>query len=127
MPPSYREFLKVSDGWRHAGGFVSLLAGTQDAHWHNDEFRMARTFERDLDKNSDTEERRGADVWRHGLQLDVESDATHVFLHPGDVGDDGEWAVYTWSSWRAMAPERHANFAAYMQEMYQEFLSLREP
>jgi hypothetical protein len=27
MPPSYREFLKVSDGWRHAGGFVWLLAG----------------------------------------------------------------------------------------------------
>ncbi len=31
MPPSYREFLKVSDGWRHAGGFVWLLAGTEDA------------------------------------------------------------------------------------------------
>ncbi|KPH99733.1 hypothetical protein OK006_1198 [Actinobacteria bacterium OK006] len=35
MPPSYREFLKVSDGWRHAGGFVWLPAGTEDAHWHN--------------------------------------------------------------------------------------------
>jgi hypothetical protein len=41
MPPSYREFLKVSDGWRHAGGFVWLLAGTENAHWHNNESGLA--------------------------------------------------------------------------------------
>ncbi|WP_037699482.1 SMI1/KNR4 family protein [Streptomyces scabiei] len=125
MPPSYREFLKVSDGWRHAGGFVWLLAGTEDARWHNDESGLADMFEEYLDEDAGPEERREVDIWRRGLQLDVESDITHVLMDPEDVDEDGEWAVYTWASWRAAPPERHANFLAFMQDMHREFHSLR--
>ncbi|MFC8392531.1 MULTISPECIES: SMI1/KNR4 family protein [unclassified Streptomyces] len=125
MPPSYREFLKVSDGWRHAGGFVSLLAGTADARWHDDESGLAVMFEEYLDEDAGPEERREVDIWRRGLQLDVESDVTYVLLDPEDVDEDGEWAVYTWASWRAESPERHASFLAFMQDMHREFHSLR--
>ncbi|MFE9017140.1 SMI1/KNR4 family protein [Streptomyces sp. NPDC007808] len=125
MPPSYREFLKVSDGWRNAGGFVWLLAGTQEARWHDNESGLADIFEEYLDEDSGPEERREADLWRRGLQLDVESDATHVLMDPEDVDEDGEWAVYTWASWRAAPPERHANFLQFMREMHREFHSLR--
>ncbi|WP_405969992.1 SMI1/KNR4 family protein [Streptomyces sp. NBC_00988] len=125
MPPSYREFLKVSDGWRHAGGFVSLLAGTEDAHWHNNESGLADMFEEYLDDDAGPEERREADLWRRGLQLDVESDITHVLLDPEDVDEDGEWAVYTWSSWRAESPARHTDFTAFMRDMHREFHSLQ--
>ena len=125
MPPSYREFLKVSDGWRHAGGFVGLLAGTEGAHWHNNESGLADMFEEHLAEDAGPEERRAADIWRRGLQLDVESDITYVFLDPEDVDKDGEWAVYTWASWRAAPPERHANFPAFMRDMHREFHSLR--
>ncbi|MHB9857131.1 SMI1/KNR4 family protein [Streptomyces sp. YIM S03343] len=125
MPPSYREFLKVSDGWRHAGGFVWLLAGTEGARWHNDESGLAEMFEEYLDEDAGPEELREADIWRRGLQLDVESDVTHVLLDPEDVDEDGEWAVYTWASWHAAPPERHANFLEFMREMYREFHQLR--
>ncbi|MGC0379518.1 SMI1/KNR4 family protein [Streptomyces sp. SAI-229] len=125
MPPSYREFLKVSDGWRHAGGFVSLLAGTADARWHDDESGLAAMFEEDLDEDAGPEERLEVDIWRRGLQLDVESDVTYVLLDPEDVDEDGEWAVYTWASWRAAPPERHASFLAFMRDMHREFHSLR--
>ncbi|EPJ41620.1 hypothetical protein STAFG_1313 [Streptomyces afghaniensis 772] len=125
MPPSYREFLEVSDGWRHAGGFVWLLAGTEDAHWHDNESGLADMFEEYLDEDADPEERREADIWRRGLQLDVESDATHVLLDPEDVDEDGEWAVYTWASWLAEPPQRHANFLEFMRDRYREFHSLR--
>ncbi|MCK8438250.1 SMI1/KNR4 family protein [Streptomyces sp. D2-8] len=125
MPPSYRRFLEVSDGWRHAGGFVWLLAGTEDAHWHDNESGLADLFEEYLDEDAGPGERREADLWRRGLQLDVESDATHVLLDPEDVDGDGEWAVYTWASWRAAPPERHANFHAFMRDMHREFHSLR--
>ncbi len=124
MPPSYREFLKVSDGWRHAGGFVWLLAGTGDARWHNDASGLAVTFEGYLDENAGPEERREADLWRRGLQLDVESDITHVLMDPDDVDEDGEWAVYTWSSWLAEPPKRHANFLEFMRAMHRQFHSL---
>ncbi|MGC9543825.1 SMI1/KNR4 family protein [Streptomyces sp. UG1] len=125
MPPSYREFLKVSDGWRHAGGFVWLLAGTEAAHWHDNESGLADLFEEYLDEDSGPEERREADLWRRGLQLDVDSDATRVLLDPEDVDADGEWAVYTWASWRAAPPERHANFLEFMRDMHREFHGLR--
>lgn len=124
MPPSYREFLKVSDGWRYAGEFVWLLAGTKDAHWHDNESGLADMFEEFLDEDAGPEERREADLWRRGLQLDVESDVTHVLMDPEDIDEDGEWAVYTWASWRAAPPERHANFLAFMREMYREFHSM---
>lgn len=125
MPPSYREFLKVSDGWRHAGGFVWLLAGTEGARWHDNESGLADLFEEYLDEDAGPEERREADLWRRGLQLDVESDITHVLMDPEDVDEDGEWAVYTWASWRASPPERHENFLEFMRDMYREFHSLR--
>lgn len=125
MPPSYREFLKVSDGWQHAGGFVRLLAGTTDARWHDDESGLADVFEEYLDDDAGPSERRDADIWRRGLQLDVESDSTYVLLDPEDVDGDGEWAVYTWAGWRAAPPERYTNFAEFMRGMHQEFHRLR--
>ncbi|MEU4983143.1 SMI1/KNR4 family protein [Streptomyces sp. NPDC021969] len=125
LPPSYREFLMVSDGWRHAGGFVWLLAGTAEARWHDDASGLADTFEENLDEDAGPEERREAGIWRRGLQLDVESDATYVLMDPQDVDEDGEWAVYTWAGWRAAPPERHANFGAFMREMHREFHRLR--
>lgn len=125
MPPSYREFLKVSDGWRHAGGFVWRLAGTEQAHWHDNASGLADVFEGYLDEDAGPEERREADVWRRGLQIDVESDAMYVVLDPADVDEDGEWAVYTWASWRAAPPERHASFLEFMRDVYREFHCLR--
>lgn len=125
LPLSYREFLKVSDGWRHAGGFVWLLAGTEEARWHDNASGLADLFEEYLDEDADPEERRETDIWRRGLQLDVASDATHVLMDPEDVDEDGEWAVYTWASWRAAPPERHANFLEFMRDMHREFHSLR--
>ncbi|MGW7360828.1 SMI1/KNR4 family protein [Streptomyces sp. NPDC054802] len=125
MPPSYREFLAVSDGWRHAGGFVWLLAGTEAAHWHNDESGLAEMFEEDLDEDAGPEEQRDVDIWRRGLQLDVESDATYVVMDPEDVDEDGEWPVYTWAGWRAAPPERHASFLEFMRDMHREFHSLQ--
>lgn len=125
MPPSYREFLKVTDGWRHAGGFVWLLAGTEQVRWHEDEMGLAEIFEEYLDEDAGPEERVEADIWRRGLQLDVESDATSVLMDPEDVDERGEWAVYTWASWRGAPPERHANFRVFMRAMYREFRSLR--
>ncbi|WP_380281144.1 SMI1/KNR4 family protein [Kitasatospora purpeofusca] len=114
LPPSYREFLAVSDGWRHAGGFVYRLAGADGARWHRDADGTSEYFEDD----------ESADMWHRALQLDVESDLTLVLLDPGDVDADGEWAVYCYASWRAAPPERYPSFRAFMVAMHQEFHQL---
>ncbi|MFF1381315.1 SMI1/KNR4 family protein [Streptomyces sp. NPDC058308] len=121
LPPSYRSFLAVSDGWRHAGGFVWLLAGTDEARWHEDEGELSEFFPGELDDDSTPEEALLAGMWARALRLSVESDAVHVLLDPGDVDDSGEWAVYSYASWRASPPERHASFRTFMEAMYREF------
>lgn len=118
MPPSYREFLAVTDGWRHAGGFVWLLAGTAEARWHDNDSGLADDFAEYLEEDATAEERREAAIWRSGLQLDVESDALYVLMDPEDADEHGEWAVYTWAGWRAAPPVRHASFWEYMHDMH---------
>ncbi|MEU8773560.1 SMI1/KNR4 family protein [Streptomyces sp. NPDC048606] len=125
MPPSYREFLRVSDGWRHAGAFVVRLAGTREAHWHDDAMGLGEGFDAFWGEEENSEETRAqVGLWSRALQLDVESDATFVLLDPQDVGPDGEWAVRVWASWRAADPERYPSFAAFMIAMHQEFHTL---
>ncbi|MHC3467489.1 SMI1/KNR4 family protein [Streptomyces sp. 7R007] len=125
LPPSYRTFLAVSDGWRHAGGFVWLLAGTEQVRWHEDAAGLSEYFPGELDEDPSPEDVLLAGMWQRALQLDVESDALYVLLDPGDVDEAGEWAVYCWASWHADAPTRYASFRVFMEAMYREFHHLQ--
>ncbi|WP_189979308.1 SMI1/KNR4 family protein [Streptomyces capoamus] len=124
LPPSYRSFLRVSDGWRHAGGFVWLLAGTAQVRWHQDAAGLSEWYPGEPDDEPGAEHAVPAGMWDRALQLDVESDAVHLLMDPGDVDAGGEWAVYSWASWRASPPERYASFRAFMEDMYREFHTL---
>ncbi|MFE0106860.1 SMI1/KNR4 family protein [Streptomyces sp. NPDC059009] len=125
LPPSFRSFLEVTDGWRHAGWFVWLLAGAETTDWHDDAAGLAEIFQEDLEEDATQEEILEATVWTRALELAVESDAVSVMLDPGDVDQHGEWAVYTWAPWRASPPERHASFWEFMQDAYREFHRMR--
>ncbi len=122
LPPSYCAFLQVSNGWRHAGGFVWKLAGTEDVHWHEDVHHLGETFDASWgDEDNPPEVRAQVGLWARALQLHVESDATYLLLDPADVGPDGEWAVREWAGWHAAEPCRYPSFAAYMVAMHQQF------
>ncbi|KAA6212923.1 SMI1/KNR4 family protein [Streptomyces albofaciens JCM 4342] len=125
LPPSYRTFLEVTDGWRHAGGSVWLLAGTEEVRWYEDDAGLAEIFTENLTEDATREQILEATVWTRALELAVESDAASVLLDPEDVDEHGEWAVYTWAPWRASPPERFASFREFMQHAYREFHHLR--
>ncbi|MFD0415632.1 SMI1/KNR4 family protein [Streptomyces sp. NPDC127108] len=125
LPPSYRTFLEVTDGWRHAGGFVWRLAGTADARWYEDDAGLAEIFQEELTEDSTREEVLEATIWTRALELAVDSDAVAVLLDPEDVDEHGEWALYTWAPWLGSPPERHASFREFMRDAYREFHSLR--
>ncbi|MFJ1939065.1 SMI1/KNR4 family protein [Kitasatospora sp. NPDC088160] len=111
LPPSYRAFLSVTDGWRHAGGFIYRLAGTGQARWHEDGHGLSEYYhDGELDG-----------MWERALQLDVESDMTTVLLDPLDTDEDGEWAVYCHTSWAHCPPTRYSSFQEFMLAQYQEF------
>ncbi|MFE0176003.1 SMI1/KNR4 family protein [Streptomyces sp. NPDC059002] len=124
LPPSLRSFLEATDGWRHAGGFVYVLAGAQDIGPYGDPYDLKRLYEEDLAENSSDEDVRRAGMWGRALQLSLESDMTDVLLDPGDVGADGEWAVYVYHGWAGEPPARYDSFRAFMESMYQEFYRL---
>ncbi|WP_171166956.1 SMI1/KNR4 family protein [Streptomyces sp. I05A-00742] len=123
LPPSYRAFLEVTDGWRNAGEFVDRLAGTDKARWYKDIYGYGEFYE--LDEPSSSGDAAEGTMWSRALQLDVESDATTILMDPMDITGDGEWAVYCHQVWAAAPPERYASFRAYMEAMYREFHSLR--
>ncbi|MFC5959428.1 hypothetical protein ACFP51_34980 [Streptomyces pratens] len=54
-----------------------LLAETEYAHWQvHEPMGFAEVFKEMRDEDAGPEERREADLWRRGLRLDTESDAT---------------------------------------------------
>lgn len=95
LPPSYREFLAVSDGWhvdQMAG--VYQLGGVADIDWFRDPFDMTPLYEQNLGDNPREEDILLAGMWQRALRLETDSDISHALLDPGDSDRDGEWALY---------------------------------
>lgn len=124
LPPSLRSFLETTDGWRHAEGFVYLLAGADRIAPYGDPYGQQVMYEEHLDQDPTEEEVLRAGMWGRALQLSLDSDMTDVLLDPGDVGADGEWAVYVYHGWGGEPPDRYDSFRAFMEDMYKEFYRL---
>ncbi|GAA4603291.1 hypothetical protein GCM10023195_10750 [Actinoallomurus liliacearum] len=123
LPPSYREFLLTTDGWRDAGCFVWRMSDTSTLGWVRDLEPFWQDWEEPDDEESDAE---GGPISR-GLLISQETDAGILFLDPGDVDESGEWAAYSLFSWRAEPPTRFPSFIALMESLYAEFHEMRRP
>lgn len=122
LPPSYRDFLLTTDGWRNAGIFVWRMRDTSTVGWLRDiEPFWAEGWEEFYDEEDEPGPFSGA------LQISAEADAGVLFLDPEDVDEAGEWAAYSLFSWRAMPPERFPSFTALMEALYAEFHQMRRP
>jgi hypothetical protein len=127
LPPSLREFLEVTNGWRDCGHFIYRLAGTAELGWLRDiEPTWIDFYGAAADEGLDEEE--GVTVlFERALQVSLEGDVAVMFLDPGDVGPDGEWAAYWLASWSGMGPERYDSFYDLMYHQYASFHSLSQP
>ncbi|MET7701579.1 SMI1/KNR4 family protein [Streptomyces sp. NPDC005485] len=122
LPPSYREFLAVSDGWhvdQTAG--VYQLGGAADIDWFQDPYDMTPLYEQNLGDNPREEDVLLAGMWRRALRLETDSDMSYALLDPGDSDQDGEWALYVYKGWSGEFPDRYPSFRAYMEAMYRGF------
>ncbi|MBB4683821.1 SMI1/KNR4 family protein [Amycolatopsis jiangsuensis] len=125
LPPSYRQFLRCTNGWRDAGSFVSRMRDTESVGWVRDfEPHWAEWEELTDQDNADPG---NGNRFTRGLLLSLEADAGILFLDPGDVDASGEWAAYSLFSWRAAPPVRFASFAALMEHLYAEFHQMHQP
>ncbi|MFB7608851.1 SMI1/KNR4 family protein [Streptomyces gardneri] len=122
LPPSYREFLAVSNGWyvEQAAG-IYRLGGAADIDWFRDPFDMTPLYEEGLGDDPREEEVLLAGMWRRALRLETDSDMSYALLDPGDTDQDGEWALYVHKGWSGEFPDRYPSFRAYMEAMYRSF------
>ncbi|HET6502555.1 MAG TPA: SMI1/KNR4 family protein [Amycolatopsis sp.] len=125
LPPSYREFLLSTNGWRNAGCFVFRMRDTSNLGWLRDHEPHWENWE-DLSPDDNPDPGNGNRFTR-GLLLSLDADAGILFLDPGDVDEAGEWAAYSLFSWRAEPPVRFASFIELMEQLYAEFHRMRQP
>ncbi|MFJ8741409.1 SMI1/KNR4 family protein [Embleya sp. NPDC127516] len=131
LPPSLREFLLVTDGWRDAGNFIYRLAGSAELEWLRDtDDRSWIDVWEELAEDEDDEEAFGvqeAKVLARSLRLSLDGDAAIMLLDPDDVDGDGEWAGYWLASWSGEGPQRYESFHDLMHRQWVSFHALRKP
>jgi hypothetical protein len=123
LPPSLRDFLLVTNGWRQTNGFIDELAGTSELAWLRDtsDAHWIEAYGSNVD---DVET--GALLAR-SLRVSLSGDATVVFLDPEDRDAGGEWAAYELASWSGVGPECAGSFRALMERQYASFHALFKP
>jgi hypothetical protein len=144
LPPSYRAFLKVTNGWRQTGPFITRLWSVDEIEWycvrHQEMIDAWMEGVLSLDPNPqpvlDEEylvygDKQLSGVLRHEyLQMaleisdeDTADDAVYL-LNPKVVTSEGEWESWFLASWRAGA-DRYRSFQEMMQAEYKNYLALR--
>lgn len=137
LPPSYRAFLSVSNGWRRTTHFIERLWGTKEINWF-------RKKNRDLisgftlgssayasDNQVPDEEYFAYDQWaedfrpkhfKDTLQISsiTEGDTAVCLLNPQVISKDGEWEAWFFAAWLPGA-HRYRSFREMMEAQYNEF------
>jgi HEAT repeat protein len=104
LPPSYRSFLAVSNGFTQQSSFIHRLYGANEVDWFG-----ARN-------------KGWADAYRQTypnlplcLQISDVGDSAVVLLNPKTVSSDGEWQTYFFANWMAGA-RPYGSFREFMEE-----------
>ncbi len=139
LPPSYRDFLKVSNGWRHVGAFIYKLWPVESIEWLRVRNRgfidIVSMYEEkdapplpdeerfDYDDQQDWYPR--ADQLEAVLEISDWGDSAILLLNPKVVTSTGEWEAWFFADWLPGAT-RYRSFWDLMQAEYQKFLDLSD-
>jgi SMI1 / KNR4 family (SUKH-1) len=141
FPPSYRAFLKVSNGWRQTTPFIDRLWSTEEIEWfttrHSD---WIEDFIRRYGDRSLADDSRDVSYGIYGadqdcrtlrsqflysaLEISQKGDSSIYLLNPQVTTENGEWEAWFFGNWLPGA-DRYRSFEELMQAEYQNFLELR--
>lgn len=141
LPPSYREFLKISNGWRKTTPFIDKIWPVEEIEWF---YRRHQSDWIDpwieggggiiypvpdeeyfvYGPKQDATSMR-VEYLQTALEISPPGDSAIYLLNPKVVGPDGEWEAWFFASWLPGA-NRYRSFYEMMQAEHETFLRLKE-
>jgi len=120
LPPSYREFLRLTNGWRRTSPFIERV-------WPVEQIKPFSVNNQEwidiwLDVDSESLEAR---YLPSAVQISEVGDAAVLLLIPELPSHDGEWEGWFLSSWRGIAV-RYPSFWDLMQAEYATFKNIEK-
>jgi hypothetical protein len=155
LPPSYREFLKVSNGWRQTTPFIYRVLAVEEVEWFsirhaewlasfNQRFslgQLAIAFDNPSNGNSSIYSVPDSDYFVYGheqdcsririeylqtcLSISERGESSIYLLNPRVISEEQEWEAWFFGDWLPGA-DRYPSFQAMMEAEYRNFLDLRE-
>lgn len=136
LPPSYRAFLSISNGFDDIGPFIYRLYSTAEIDWFSErnkgwidayqeglEGGNDISAEEHLSNPKDSVRFRRAYLSRC-LQISDVGDSAVVLLNPEVVNSEGEWETWLFANWYPGA-ERYPSFRAYVEDELESIKRLR--
>lgn len=133
LPPSYREFLKVTNGWGQITTFIWKMWPVEEVEWfkvRNEDWIIAwtgETFEVPDEEYFTYGENQGelrTDYLKTALEISDTGDSCIFLLNPQVVTPEGEWEAWFFANWLPGA-RRYRSFWEMMQDEYQSFVQLQ--
>jgi hypothetical protein len=142
LPPSYRQFLKVSNGWRVTGTFAGRVYSCEEIRWfrveHQDwidayvtppapaPHRMWSLSDAEYFVYGDDQDpaRIRPEYLQTALEISAVGDSALYLLNPTVVSDDGEWEAWHFANWLPGA-NRFRSFWEMMIAEHASFVAAR--
>jgi hypothetical protein len=129
LPPSYRSFLRISNGWGPLNSFVKHLLPVREIDWLRkltpgliDPYSIVEDDSADeayFDYTEPSIDYRAKHL-KETLQISDFHDAL-VLLNPQVIASDGEWEAWFFANWIPGA-HRYRSFAELMRAQFHEFV-----
>ena len=137
LPPSYRQFLQTSNGWRNSGAFIYRVWSTTEIAWfkeRNQAWIDAYTGPEPIQPTISDQDyfvygqeqdpiTYRVEYLQTALEISDVGDSGIYLLNPQVVTEEGEWEAWFFANWLPGAA-RYRSFQELMEREYRDFLAL---
>ena len=137
LPPSYRQFLQTSNGWRNSGAFIDRVWSTSEIAWFQERHQTwidAYTGPESIQPTVSDQEyfvygeeqdpiTLRVEYLQTALEISDVGDSGIYLLNPKIVTEEGEWEAWFFANWLPGAV-RYRSFQELMEAEYRNFLAL---
>jgi len=137
LPPSYRQFLQTSNGWRNSGAFIDRVWSTTEIAWFQERHQTwidAYTGPEPIQPTVSDQEyfvygeeqdpiTLRVEYLQTALEISDVGDSGIYLLNPKIMTEEGEWEAWFFANWLPGAA-RYRSFQELMEAEYRNFLAL---